>query len=80
MLQIVVRSGAPIEVRCGIVRPVITAALVIDGVPVATNTTTITVNTSSATESNPLSGINPSDIEYDILKDASATAIWCPCK
>jgi TonB-dependent SusC/RagA subfamily outer membrane receptor len=71
--------GAPIEVR---IRGIGTAGnnqplWVIDGVPVATNTTTITVNTSSATESNPLSGINPSDIEsIDVLKDASATAIY----
>jgi TonB-dependent SusC/RagA subfamily outer membrane receptor len=71
--------GAPIEVR---IRGIGTAGnnqplWVIDGVPVATNTTTITVNTSSATESNPLSGINPSDIEsVDVLKDASATAIY----
>jgi len=71
--------GAPIEVR---IRGIGTAGnnqplWIIDGVPVATNTSTITVNTSSATESNPLSGINPSDIEsIDILKDASATAIY----
>lgn len=71
--------GAPIEVR---IRGVGTAGnnqplWVIDGVPVATNTSTITVNTNSGTESNPLAGINPSDIEsIDILKDASATAIY----
>jgi TonB-linked SusC/RagA family outer membrane protein len=40
-------------------------------------TTNISVNTSSATESNPLAGINPGDIEsMDILKDASASAIY----
>jgi len=71
--------GAPIEVR---IRGIGTAGnnqplWVIDGVPVATNTSTITVNTGSGTESNPLSGINPSDIEsIDVLKDASATAIY----
>ncbi len=71
--------GAPIEVR---IRGIGTAGnnqplWIIDGVPVATNTSTITVNTSSATESNPLAGINPSDIEsMDVLKDASATAIY----
>ncbi len=71
--------GAPIEVR---IRGIGTAGnnqplWVIDGVPVATNTSTITVNTSSGTESNPLAGINPSDIEsIDVLKDASATAIY----
>ncbi len=72
-------AGAPIEVR---IRGIGTAGnnqplWIIDGVPVSTNTSTITVNTSSATESNPLAGINPSDIEsIDILKDASATAIY----
>lgn len=71
--------GAPIEVR---IRGIGTAGnnqplWIIDGVPVATNTTTITVNTGSQTESNPLAGINPSDIEsIDVLKDASATAIY----
>jgi TonB-linked SusC/RagA family outer membrane protein len=71
--------GAPIEVR---IRGVGTAGnnqplWIIDGVPVATNTSTITVNTSSSTESNPLAGLNPSDIEsIDVLKDASATAIY----
>jgi TonB-dependent starch-binding outer membrane protein SusC len=71
--------GAPIEVR---IRGIGTAGnnqplWIIDGVPVATNTTTITVNTGSQTEANPLSGINPSDIEsIDVLKDASATAIY----
>ncbi len=72
-------AGAPIEVR---IRGIGTAGnnqplWIIDGVPVSTNTSTITVNTSSATESNPLAGINPSDIEsIDVLKDASATAIY----
>jgi TonB-dependent starch-binding outer membrane protein SusC len=71
--------GAPIEVR---IRGIGTAGnnqplWIIDGVPVATNTSTITVNTGSQTESNPLAGINPSDIEsIDVLKDASATAIY----
>ncbi len=49
---------------------------VIDGVPIV-QTTNITVNTSSTTESNPLAGINPTDIEsIDVLKDASAAAIY----
>jgi TonB-linked SusC/RagA family outer membrane protein len=71
--------GAPIEVR---IRGVGTAGnnqplWIIDGIPVATNTSTVTVNTGSQTESNPLAGINPSDIEsIDVLKDASATAIY----
>jgi TonB-dependent starch-binding outer membrane protein SusC len=70
--------GAPIDVR---IRGVGTSGnnqplWVIDGVPIV-QTTNISVNTASATESNPLAGINPSDIEsMDILKDASAAAIY----
>ncbi len=70
--------GAPITVR---IRGVGTTGSnqplwVIDGVPIV-QTSNITVNTSSTTESNPLAGINPSDIEsIDVLKDASAAAIY----
>jgi TonB-dependent starch-binding outer membrane protein SusC len=70
--------GAPIEVR---IRGVGTVGVnqplwVIDGVPVVL-TSNATVNTASFSEGNPLAGINPSDIEsMDILKDASATAIY----
>lgn len=80
-VQITNRSGdpgAPIEVR---IRGVGTTGnnqplWVIDGVPIV-QTSNITVNTASATESNPLAGINPNDIEsMDVLKDASATAIY----
>lgn len=80
-VQITNRSGdpgAPIDVR---IRGVGTAGInsplwVIDGVPIV-QTTNITVNTSSTTESNPLVGINPADIEsIDVLKDASAAAIY----
>lgn len=80
-VQITNRSGdpgAPIDVR---IRGVGTAGVnsplwVIDGVPIV-QTTNITVNTSSTTESNPLAGINPADIEsIDVLKDASAGAIY----
>jgi TonB-linked SusC/RagA family outer membrane protein len=75
------RSGdpaAPIEVR---IRGVGTAGnnkplWVIDGVAVEL-TSNATVNTASFSESNPLAGINPSDIEsIDVLKDASAAAIY----
>ncbi len=49
---------------------------VIDGVAIV-QTNNITVNTSSTTDSNPLAGINPNDIEsIDVLKDASAAAIY----
>lgn len=70
--------GAPIDVR---IRGVGTVGnnqplWVIDGVPIVL-TSNITVNTGSFTESNPLAAINPSDIEsIDVLKDASAAAIY----
>jgi TonB-linked SusC/RagA family outer membrane protein len=70
--------GAPINVRIrGIGTTGVNQPLwVIDGVPIV-QTTNQTVNTNSSTESNPLSGINPSDIEsVDVLKDASAAAIY----
>ncbi|MGE7776126.1 SusC/RagA family TonB-linked outer membrane protein [Chitinophaga sp. NPDC101104] len=48
---------------------------VIDGFPVYNNA--VTAGTITGTPVNPLNGINPSDIEtIDILKDASATAIY----
>ena len=80
-VSIINRSGdaaAPINVR---IRGVGTVGnnqplWVIDGVPIV-QTTNITVNTSSTTDSNPLAGINPNDIEsIDVLKDASAAAIY----
>ncbi|MEO5599406.1 MAG: TonB-dependent receptor [Cyclobacteriaceae bacterium] len=80
-IQISNRSGdpgAPIDVR---IRGIGTAGVnsplwVIDGMPIV-QTTNITVNTGSSTETNPLAGINPSDIEtIDVLKDASAAAIY----
>jgi len=48
---------------------------VIDGFPVYNSTNT--AGTLSGTATNPLSSINPADVEsVDILKDASATAIY----
>lgn len=70
--------GAPITVR---IRGIGTAGVndplwVIDGVPLV-QTSNITVNTSSTTDSNPLAGINSNDIEsIDVLKDAASTAIY----
>ena len=70
--------GAPIDVR---IRGVGTTGVnqplwVIDGVATV-QTSNISVNTGSSTESNPLAGINTSDIEsIDVLKDASASAIY----
>ncbi len=80
-VQIANRSGdpgAPINVR---IRGVGTAGnnqplWVIDGVPIV-QTSNITVNTGSSTETNPLAGINPNDIEsIDVLKDAASAAIY----
>lgn len=70
--------GAPISVRIrGIGTPGVNDPLwVIDGVPIV-QTTNITVNTSSTTDSNPLAGLNPNDIEsIVVLKDAASTAIY----
>lgn len=70
--------GAPIDVR---IRGVGTTGnnqplWVIDGVPIV-QTSNVTVNTGSSTETNPLASINPNDIEsIDVLKDASASAIY----
>ena len=73
-----VDPGAPINVRIrGVGTPGVNDPLwVIDGVPLV-QTTNITVNTSSTTDSNPLASLNPSDIEsIDVLKDAASTAIY----
>ncbi|WP_411032117.1 SusC/RagA family TonB-linked outer membrane protein [Spongiimicrobium sp. 3-5] len=70
--------GAPINVRIrGIGTPGVNDPLwVIDGVPIV-QTNNITVNTSSTTDSNPLAGLNPNDIEsIDVLKDAASAAIY----
>jgi TonB-linked SusC/RagA family outer membrane protein len=70
--------GAPISV---LIRGVGTAGKtqplwVIDGVPLV-ETTNISVNTSSTTDSNPLAGLNSNDIEsIYVLKDAASTAIY----
>lgn len=70
--------GAPISVRIrGVGSPGVNDPLwVIDGVPLV-QTTNITVNTSSTTDSNPLAGLNSNDIEsIAVLKDAASTAIY----
>ncbi|MGB5555778.1 MAG: SusC/RagA family TonB-linked outer membrane protein, partial [Flavobacteriaceae bacterium] len=70
--------GAPISV---LIRGVGTAGKtdplwVIDGVPIV-QTTNLSVNTSSTTDSNPLAGLNANDIaSIDVLKDAASTAIY----
>ena len=71
-------AAAPIEVR---IRGVGTTGnnqplFVVDGIPLV-QTSNQTVNTASNTESNPLSTLNPNDIEsINVLKDASAAAIY----
>ncbi len=70
--------GSPISVRIrGVGTPGVNDPLwIIDGVPIV-QTTNITVNTSSTTDSNPLAGLNANDIEsIDVLKDAASTAIY----
>ncbi|HEA23159.1 MAG TPA: TonB-dependent receptor [Pricia antarctica] len=70
--------GSPISVNIrGVGTPGVNDPLwVIDGVPIV-QTTNITVNTSSTTDSNPLAGLNANDIEsIDVLKDAASTAIY----
>ncbi|MBU2948578.1 SusC/RagA family TonB-linked outer membrane protein [Zobellia uliginosa] len=75
------RSGdpaAPINVRIrGVGSPGNNDPLwVIDGIPLV-QTTNITVNTSSTTDSNPLASLNPNDIEsITVLKDAASAAIY----
>lgn len=50
---------------------------IVDGVPFSTGSTPTNSGTGSEQDSNPLSFINPHDIEnIEILKDASATAIY----
>ncbi|SMO89027.1 SusC/RagA family TonB-linked outer membrane protein [Gracilimonas mengyeensis] len=50
---------------------------VIDGIPVISDAGQMSVGTTSGPSMNPLSSINPSDIEsVEVLKDASATAIY----
>ena len=50
---------------------------VVDGIPIITNANELTTGTVQGSEINPLSSINPNDIEsINILKDASATAIY----
>ena len=50
---------------------------VIDGFPVYNGDATVDAGVTSGPSINPLSGINPADIEsIDVLKDASATSIY----
>ncbi len=74
------KPGAPVSIRIrgttsinGTNEPL----YVIDGIPIITDPTQLTTGTIQGSEINPLSSINPQDIEsIQILKDASATAIY----
>ena len=72
-------SGVSISIRGGNSINAGTQPLyVIDGVQIDVNSSEVGQSSNSAlTGQNPLSGLNPNDIEsVDILKDASATAIY----
>jgi TonB-linked SusC/RagA family outer membrane protein len=74
------KPGAPVSIRIrgttsinGTNEPL----YVIDGIPIITDPTELTTGTIQGSAINPLSSINPQDIEsMQILKDASATAIY----
>jgi outer membrane receptor for ferrienterochelin and colicin len=70
--------GSPISVRIrGVGTPGVNDPLwVIDGVPIV-QTTNITVNTSSTTDSNPIAGLNANDIKsIDVLERAADKSLW----
>jgi len=74
------KPGAPVSVRIrgttsinGTNEPL----YVLDGIPIITKSEELTSGTLQGSNINPLSSINPADIEsIQILKDASATAVY----
>lgn len=51
--------------------------IIVDGIPMNTNTNLNVFNSGNGTRYNPLADINPNDIEsVDVLKDAAATALY----
>lgn len=51
--------------------------IIMDGIPMNTNTNLNVFNSGNGTRYNPLADINPNDIEsVDVLKDAAATALY----
>jgi TonB-linked SusC/RagA family outer membrane protein len=74
------KPGAPVSIRIrgttsinGTNEPL----YVVDGIPIITDPTELTTGTIQGSALNPLSSINPQDIEsMQVLKDASATAIY----
>lgn len=74
------KPGAPVSIRIrgtssinGVNEPL----YVVDGIPIISNANDFTSGTIQGTDQNPLTSINPNDIEsIQVLKDASATAIY----
>jgi TonB-linked SusC/RagA family outer membrane protein len=74
------KPGAPVSIRIrgttsinGTNEPL----YVVDGIPIITKAGELTSGTLQGSDINPLSSINPADIEsIQILKDASATAVY----
>jgi len=80
VMQSTGKPGAPVSVRIrgttsinGTNEPL----YVVDGIPIITKAEELTTGTLQGSDINPLSSINPADIEsIQVLKDASATAIY----
>ncbi|HDS08410.1 MAG TPA: TonB-dependent receptor [Bacteroides sp.] len=80
VMQSTGKPGAPVSVRIrgttsinGTNEPL----YVVDGIPIITKAEELTTGTVQGSDINPLSSINPADIEsIQVLKDASATAIY----
>ena len=80
VLQSTGKPGAPVSIRIrgttsinGTNEPL----YVVDGIPIITKAEELTTGTVQGSDINPLSSINPADIEsIQILKDASATAVY----
>lgn len=80
VIQSTGKPGAPVSVRIrgttsinGTNEPL----YVVDGIPIITKAEELTSGTVQGSDINPLSSINPADIEsIQVLKDASATAMY----
>jgi TonB-linked SusC/RagA family outer membrane protein len=80
VMQSTGKPGAPVSVRIrgttsinGTNEPL----YVVDGIPIITKPEELTTGTVQGSDINPLTSINPADIEsIQILKDASATAVY----
>jgi TonB-linked SusC/RagA family outer membrane protein len=80
VLQSTGKPGAPVSIRIrgttsinGTNEPL----YVVDGIPIITKAEELTSGTVQGSDINPLSSINPADVEsIQVLKDASATAMY----